>query len=68
MYASDVTPEIRDEVKVVEVPEEFDVTATYQISVTGDVLNPAPAREWVDLVLSQGGQDVMEKWGFARVS
>ncbi len=68
VYASDVTPEIQDEIKVVEVPEEFDVTATYQVSVTGDAPHPAPAREWVDLVLSQKGQNVMEGWEFERVN
>jgi molybdate transport system substrate-binding protein len=63
-YASDYTPDIRDRVRVVEVPESLNIVATYPIAVLQDAKNPGLAREWVELVLSEEGQRVLEKWGF----
>jgi molybdate transport system substrate-binding protein len=63
-YASDYTPDIRDRVGVVEVPESLNIVATYPIAALEDAENPGLAREWVDLVLSEEGQRVLEKWGF----
>jgi molybdate transport system substrate-binding protein len=63
-YASDYTPDIRDRVRVVEVPEGLNIVATYPIAALRDAKNPALAREWVDLVVSEEGQRVLEKWGF----
>lgn len=67
VYASDVTPGIRDRVEVIEVPEGINVVATYPIAVAEDAPNPELAREWVELVLGEEGQRTMEEWGFRRV-
>lgn len=66
VYASDVTPEVRDRVEVVQISEEFNVVATYPIAVTEEAPNPELARKWVELVLSDEGQRVMGEWGFRR--
>lgn len=63
-YASDVTPGIRDRVRVVEVPERFNVVATYPIAVLESSRHPRLAREWVGLVTGREGQRVLKKWGF----
>ena len=63
-YASDYTPDIRDRVRVVEVPERLNIVASYPIAALQDAKNPGLAREWVDLVVSEKGQRVLEKWGF----
>jgi molybdate transport system substrate-binding protein len=63
-YASDVTPDVRDEVKVIEIPENLNIVATYPIAVLGRAEDEELARRWVDLVLSESGQRVLEKWGF----
>jgi molybdate transport system substrate-binding protein len=63
-YASDYTPDIRDRVKVIQIPAGLNITATYPIAVLQDARNPGQAREWVDLVMSDEGQRVLEKWGF----
>ncbi len=67
-YASDVTPDIRNKVKVVEIPRTLNVVATYPIAVVKGSKNARLAREWVDLVTSQKGQRVLKKWGFMLVS
>lgn len=63
-YASDVTPDIKDRVKAVEIPEELNVVATYPIATLKGSKNPELTRKWIELVLSEEGQRVLRKWGF----
>jgi molybdate transport system substrate-binding protein len=63
-YASDYTPDIRDKVRVIRIPENLNIIATYPIAALKDAESPGLAREWVDLVTSEEGQRVLEKWGF----
>jgi molybdate transport system substrate-binding protein len=63
-YASDYTPDIRDRVLVIRIPENLNISATYPIAVLEDAGSPGLARGWVDLVVSEEGQRVLEKWGF----
>ena len=63
-YASDYTPDIRDRVRVIRIPENLNIIATYPIAVLADAKDPELARRWVDLVVSSEGQRVLEKWGF----
>ncbi len=63
-YASDVTPDIRDEVKVIEIPENLNIVAKYPVAILESTEDKELARKWVDLVLSEDGQGVLEKWGF----
>lgn len=66
VYASDVTQDIRDRVKVLEIPEKVNVVATYPMAAVQESENPELAQSWVDLVLSDEGQGVLEKNGFER--
>jgi molybdate transport system substrate-binding protein len=63
-YASDYTPDIKDQVRVIQLPENLYIIATYPIATLKDAESPELAREWVDLVVSEEGQHVLEKWGF----
>ena len=67
IYESDVTEDIRDRVRVVEIPEELNVVATYPIAKIEDSQNPELAQAWVDLVLSDEGQRVLERYNFEPV-
>lgn len=64
VYRSDVTEDIRDQVRVVEVPEDLNVVATYPMAAVERSENPDLAQEWKDFVLSDEGQGVLEKYGF----
>ncbi|WP_166398234.1 molybdate ABC transporter substrate-binding protein [Rubrobacter marinus] len=66
VYASDVTEDIRDRVEVIEIPEEVNVVATYPIAAVRASESPELAQAWVDLVLGDEGQDVLEEHGFER--
>jgi molybdate transport system substrate-binding protein len=63
-YASDYTPDIRDKVKVIPIPPDLNIIATYPIASLKDAKDPELAKEWVDLVTSEEGQKVLEKWNF----
>jgi molybdate transport system substrate-binding protein len=63
-YASDYTPDIRDKVKIIKIPPEQNIVATYPIAALKDAKAPELAKKWVDLVTSEEGQKVLEKWNF----
>ena len=63
-YATDVTPDTRDRVKVIQIPDEFNVTATYPVAALDKASSPVLAREWVDFMLSDEGQRMLAGWGF----
>ena len=63
-YASDYTPDIRDRVEVIQIPEDLNITATYPMATLKGAQSPELARRWEALVLSDEGQRVLEKWGF----
>jgi molybdate transport system substrate-binding protein len=67
-YASDYTPDIRDTVKVIKIPPNLNIIATYPIAALEDAKDPEFARKWVDLVTSEEGQKVLEKWNFEPVT
>src|SRR5918998_624624 len=68
VYVSDVTGDIREQVRMIEILEELNVVATYPIATIEDSKNSKLARAWVDLVLSDRGQGVLEKYNFEPVS
>ena len=63
-YASDYTPDVRDKVDVIPIPPDQNIIATYPIAALKDAKSPELAQKWVDLVVSDEGQRVLEKWGF----
>ncbi len=67
-YASDYTPDVRDRVLVIQIPENLNITATYPIAALKGAEDPKLAQRWIDLIVSDEGQRVLEKWGFEPVS
>jgi len=63
-YASDYTPDTRNKVKVIPIPPDLNIIATYPIAALKDAEDPGFAKKWVDLVTSEEGQKVLEKWNF----
>ena len=63
-YASDYTVDIRDRVKVVPIPPDLNIVATYPIAALKDAEEPELAGKWVELVTSKEGQRVLKRWNF----
>jgi molybdate transport system substrate-binding protein len=53
-----------DEVEGVEVPDEHNVIAEYPLAALSASGNAALAAAFVDFVLSEDGQDILESYGF----
>ena len=68
VYVTDVTPNIANKVEVIEIPEELNVIATYPIATLKQARNAELAQKWVDLVLSNEGQSILQKYGFERAT
>jgi molybdate transport system substrate-binding protein len=64
VYRSDITPDLEERVRVIEIPPELNVVATYPIARTTGSSNPELAQEWVNFVSSEEGGRILEEWGF----
>lgn len=67
VYRSDVTPALSRYVRVFEIPDSANVLTAYPIALTTDSRLPESARAFVDLVLSQTGQGILERRGLIPV-
>ncbi len=63
-YTSDYTPGMRDKVETVAIPVDLNIVATYPIAQLKEANDPELARKWLDLVTSEKGQKVLQRWGF----
>ncbi|CAN5599290.1 molybdate ABC transporter substrate-binding protein [soil metagenome] len=63
-YVTDVTDAVEGDVRVIELPENGEVTAVYPITVLEGAPNVTGARAFVDLVTSERGRQVLESFGF----
>jgi molybdate transport system substrate-binding protein len=66
VYASDAKA-AGDDVAVVPVPNAEEVVNVNPITVLSDSEQPRAAQDWVSLVLSADGQDVLADLGFGPV-
>jgi molybdate transport system substrate-binding protein len=57
-----------DDVQTVEIPRADEVINDYPIALLADSENSDAAQEWIDLVLSPEGQDVLAELGFRTVT
>ena len=68
VYRSDVTPAVARFVRVFEIPDPYNVIATYPIAVLKTARNPEAARQFVALVSSDAGQRVLQRHGMLPVA
>ncbi len=67
VYASDVTPDIADDVLTFPIPDNLNTLATYPIATLNDSAQPELAQAFVDYVMSDAGQDALVAWNFISV-
>lgn len=68
VYRSDVTLAVSRFVRVFEIPDPYNVIASYPIAVLKAARNAEPARQFVELVSSDGGQRVLQRHGLLPVA
>jgi molybdate transport system substrate-binding protein len=64
VYATDVTPAIRQAVRVIAIPPQHNVLARYPIAIVKGARNQEGARAFIEYVLSPAGQAILERYGF----
>jgi molybdate transport system substrate-binding protein len=63
VYATDVTPQVRDQLQQIKLPDALQTTATYPIAVAKGS-NSAGGEAFSTFVLSPAGQAILARWGF----
>jgi molybdate transport system substrate-binding protein len=64
-YQTDaMTPDIAQRVQVIPIPEPFNVTASYPMALLQESAQPELAREFIDFVRSDQGQEILGRHGF----
>jgi molybdate transport system substrate-binding protein len=66
-YISDVTENLMSKVHKIEIPDEYNVIAEYLIGILKDSKYSAESEKFIELVTSDKGKTIMEKYGFAPV-
>ncbi len=66
-YVSDVTEELAAKVDKIDIPDEYNVIAEYPMGSLKESNYPAEAEEFMNLVKSEKGRAILEKYGFAPV-
>lgn len=64
VYASDVTPAVRNQLRIIPIPAHLNVIADYFIGTVAGAANEAGARTFIDYLLSPDGQAILVRWGF----
>jgi molybdate transport system substrate-binding protein len=68
VYKTDVTASVSDKVKVIDIPDTFNVIAEYPIAVIKNSAHATDAQAFVQYVLSADGQAILAKFNFISVA
>ncbi|MBA3346207.1 MAG: molybdate ABC transporter substrate-binding protein [Gemmatimonadales bacterium] len=63
VYRSDVNRSAAPHLRVLDIPDEFNVLASYPVAVLEEARNPNAARAFIRLLLSPAGQRVLQRHG-----
>jgi molybdate transport system substrate-binding protein len=66
VYSTDATPQVRDQLNIIEVPDALQTLATYPIAVAKGN-NSTGGEAFVAYVLGPDGQSTLKKWGFLQL-
>ncbi len=67
VYTSDITELNVNQLGIIPIPEELNITADYFIAQLNDSHHPETALEFINYVISSDGQEVLSKHGFITV-
>lgn len=66
-YVSDITEELASKIDNIVIPDEYNIIAEYPMGMLLESKYPAESQAFMDLVMSDEGRAVLEKYGFAPV-
>ncbi len=68
VYRSDVTPAVAKYVRTFDIPDRYNVLASYPIALVKGTKNQEAAEAFISLVLGEEGQRVLGQKGFLRAT
>ncbi len=68
VYVTDVTSAVVDKVKIIDIPDPYNVIAQYPIAVVKSSSHPSDAQSFKDFVLSPNGQAILKKYNFIIIN
>ncbi|NTV27319.1 MAG: molybdate ABC transporter substrate-binding protein [Methanothrix sp.] len=66
-YVSDVTENLASRIDMINIPDEYNVIAEYPIGSLKDTRYPTQSQDFINLVISEQGKSILEKYGFSSV-
>ena len=66
-YVSDITESLASKVDKIDIPAEYNIIAEYPMGILLESKYPAESIEFMNLVMSDEGKTVLEKYGFSPV-
>ena len=67
VYTSDISGQDAGKVGRLDIPDALNVIVSYPIAPVKESKNPDLAQAFIDLVLSQKGQEILAKYNFIPV-
>lgn len=67
VYRTDITADVAGAITTIEIPDAFNVVASYPIAVTAKAANSQLAAAFVSFILSSDGQKILTDSGFIGV-
>jgi molybdate transport system substrate-binding protein len=67
VYVSDVIPSVAQDLRVLEIPERFNVRADYPVAVMKQAPHREVARQFVQFLLSDKGQALLSEYRFIPI-
>jgi molybdate transport system substrate-binding protein len=64
VYRSDVTPSTAPDLAMFDVPDAFNTPAQYPIALVANAPMSDAGTQFINLVLSPEGQDILQRWNF----
>lgn len=64
IYATDITPDIKSLVSAIPIPPQNNVTAQYPVAILSGSSSIEIAEEFIQFILGEKGQGILQKWGF----
>lgn len=63
-YKSDITKDLATKITKIEIPDKYNVVAEYPVGILNQSKYPVQAQKFINLVESDKGMAVLEKYGF----
>ena len=68
VYASEISPRVAQDLRVLDIPERFQPQAEHLIGVTRAARAPALAQRFLDHLVSPAGQALLKRYGFLTLT